>query len=709
MADEGLIDSAPGRAFHKMGGLPKVTVLEVVDTSDGQVIGIPANWRGENTPVPRVRIIERGRRSTLAVGDRALVRTEEAGKGWHAHVMKKLQKHESDVLGVLEADGAGKLWLVPVDKKDRRQIAVSGHGDAEAGQLVLAEVKGRAGQLRASVGQVLGDPMTPGSYSLIAIHKHGIPNVFTDDLLQEAEKASKLQLHADSREDLRHLPIVAIDPSDARDHDDAIWAGPDDNPENIGGWKAIVAIADVSFYVRPGSELDREARKRGNSVYFPDRVVPMLPEILSADMCSLKEAEDRAALACHIVFDQAGQLIGQKFTRAIVRLAGNIAYSDAQKAIDDPVWTPPFEPSLREDALRPLWECWRLLAKARAKREPLDLELPERRIVLDGNGQIANVSVRERLDAHRVVEDFMIAANVAAATALERKKAPVVYRVHEAPSREKLVALKDYLETFDMKFALGQVIKPSVFNAVLNKADDPATKTLITEQVLRTQMQAYYAAQNLGHFGLSLGRYAHFTSPIRRYSDLLVHRSLVNAYQMEQPSPKDRTIPASTALTVEQAATLPRICEAISATERRAMEAERDTVDRYVAAYLASRLLEEFKVRITSVQKFGLFASIVDLGGDGLVPISTLGTERFNFDEKAQQLIGESSGEIYARGQIHVMRLAEANPVTGALRFEPLPENTTNSGVTALPKSGGKFRGKRGRPSNIRHQSRRRR
>jgi len=333
MADEGLIDAAPGRAFHKMGGLPRVTVLRVADVDDGgNVWAVPDRWEAE-TPPPRIRVRER-KRGTLAIGERVLARTEEAGGGWIAHPMKTLAKASEQVLGVLKREG-DRFWLQGVEKKERREFAVSDVGEAQAGDLVMAEMAGRPPKITARVVEVLGDPFAPRSFSLIAIHKLGIPDVFSAETLEEAERVAAQPL-GEGREDLTHLPIVAIDPADARDHDDAIWAAADDDPGNEGGWRAVIAIADVSFYVRPGSSLDREARARGNSVYFPDRVVPMLPEILSAEVCSLKEGEDRAALACHIQVAKDGTLKGWRFSRAMVRIAANVAYEDAQAIAPSP-------------------------------------------------------------------------------------------------------------------------------------------------------------------------------------------------------------------------------------------------------------------------------------------------------------------------------------------------------------------------------------
>ncbi|MDE1466738.1 ribonuclease R [Aurantiacibacter sp. D1-12] len=704
MAEEGLIDSKKS-AFHRMGGLPKVTVLRIVEIDEGEPVAIPESWQPDDaTPPPRLRVIERKKQAALRVGDRILARTEEAGRGHIAHPMKKLPATEGAMLGVIEIDKSGQAWLAPVDKKIRNSAKVSDVGGAEKGQLVLAEPAGRGRNSSVKVIEVLGDPLAPKSYSLIAIHKYGIPHTFPQEVLDEAALAAKIPLSEDKREDLRSLPIVAIDPADARDHDDAIWAEPDGK----GGFDALVAIADVSFYVRSGSKLDREARKRGNSVYFPDRVVPMLPEVLSADVCSLRQDEDRAAMACHLKIDKSGKVTDWRFTRALVRIHHNIPYEKAQEAVDG---------GDAPEFLRNLWDAWKLLAKARADRDPLDLDLPERRVVLNDKGQIEEIAVRERLDAHRVVEDFMIAANVAAAKALESKAQPVVYRIHEPPTREKLIALREYFDSIGKKLALGQVITPGLFNRMMKDITDPGEKALVQEAVLRSQTQAYYGPKNAGHFGLALGSYAHFTSPIRRYADLLVHRALVDGFGLEQPAPKGR-IPDTSGLDERDRADMSKITDAISVTERRAMEAERDTVDRYVAAWLSGRVGEVFSTRITGVTGFGFFATIVGLGGDGLVPISTLGREYFRHEEGAQVLVGEDSGTRYAVGDVLDLRLGEANPLTGALKFE-LPEGG-GGGQKVEPRGRRPYKkprkdkkgkhqvGRRGRPGNIRHQGRKR-
>lgn len=712
MTDEGIVDLAPGRAFHKMGGVPRVTVLKIVEIDGNQAIAVPERWEAEGIPPPKLRVIEKGRRGALGMGDRILARTEEAGRGWIAHPIKKLAKASEQLLGVVEQGENGRYWLKSVDKKVRFDTSIGEIGQAKAGDLVLAELSGGHGRPAAKVTEILGDPFAPKSFSLIAIHKYAIPNQFSEETEAEAIAVSKLPISSATREDLRALPIIAIDPRDARDFDDAIWATPDESGANVGGFQAIVCIADVSYYVRPGSLLDKEAVKRGNSVYFPDLVVPMIPHSLSSDKCSLRAGEDRAVLACHLVIDSKGNVTSWRFTRAVARIASNIAYEDAQAAIDGTL-----DHAMLVPALRPLWACWQLLHTARRKREPLALDLPERRIMLDDKGGITGVAVREQLDANRLVEDFMIAANVAAAKALEAKKSPLIYRAHEEPSREKLVALKDYLKTFDVEFALGQVIRPATFNKILANIDNDEIRPQIMESVLRSQTQAYYSPQNVGHFGLSLGSYAHFTSPIRRYADLIVHRALVSAYDLEMPPPRSKAIKPNTGLSPSEINRLDTIAEAISRTERRAMEAERETVDRYVAAYLAQYVGEIVDARITGVQNFGFFATVEGVGGDGLVPVSTLGSDYFRYDEASQTLIGERTGVEFRSGLQLQLRLAEANPVSGALRFE-LPDNPGSGNGRGANQRGnrrdkpsgkpGYKPGKRGRPANIKHNGKKR-
>ena len=670
---EGLIERGAGRTYHMGGQLPKVAVVKITKvTADGDVFGEPEVWEHPGKP-PQVKIIERNRRATLGVGDRCVARIETRGDRFRGHPLKKLERRIENVLGVVRR--AGREWRLEVaDKRLRAEFIIPPDqlNEATSGELVLAEPMGRGrpmGLQAVKVVERLGDPFAPKSFSLIAIHQKGIPTEFTDAALAQAEASSRQPLG--EREDLRHIPFLVIDPVDARDHDDAIWAEPDEDPKNKDGWTLGIAIADVSYFVQPGTALDHDAKERGNSVYFPDRVVPMLPHALSSGACSLTSDADKAALVCLMKVDDKGRIKSWRFTRALIRCAANLAYEQAQAAIDGNA-DEHTAPHLK--GLWNLWGGWGALKAARDYREPLDLDLPEKRVILDDAGKIVEIRVRERFDAHRVIEDYMIAANVAAAKELESHHAAGVtgvYRIHEPPTQEKLLSLKDYLESLEVNLALGQVVRPALFNQILERTKEEPFAEQIAEQVLRTQTQAYYGTESVGHFGLALQSYAHFTSPIRRYADLMVHRGLVRALGLGEGG-----------LTDEQVAHLSATAEHISMTERRAMEAERDTVDRYIAAYLSERIGEVFPGRVSGVAKFGLFVTIEGLGGDGLIPISTLGDERFTFDEGGRRLEGDRTGVSFSLGQRMPIRLVEANPVTGGMRFElvEMPDSAGSAG-----------------------------
>jgi ribonuclease R len=643
LENDGRLEKGDTRHYNATGSVPRVAVLKVVRiTQDGEAIGEPEEWDNDS-PRPRILIVERrdkrSRQKALGVGDRVQARIDTARSGrMRAHPLKQLERKVEPLLGILRKSPDG-FRLEAVDRRLRLEGVVHSEdlNGAGAGELVRADPIGkhsRFGLQKFRVMERLGSPLLPKSFSLIAVHQHGIPVAFSDEALADAKMAAALPLG--EREDLRAVPLITIDPSDARDHDDAIFA----RARADGGHDIIVAIADVSFYVRAGAMLDGDARARGNSVYFPDRVVPMLPEILSADVCSLKPDVDRACLAAHMVVDSAGALKSFRFARATMRSHANLAYETAQNIADG-------APSPHSAIIANLWAAWKTLTIARSARKPLELDLPEKRVTLDSEGRITEIKLREHLDAHRVVEDFMILANVAAAKQLEARRAVVVYRTHEAPSREKLLTLKDFMETLGEKLSLGQVIQADTFNQLIARTKAHEAADLLQTMILRTQSQAYYGITRLGHFGLSLETYAHFTSPIRRYADLLVHRALVG----------------------EGEADLERTCEHISMTERRAMMAERDTMDRYVAAYMSGREGEVFGAKVTGVAKFGLFVTIDGIGGDGLVPISTLGEERFHFDEKALRLEGGHSGTVFHLGMPLQVKLTEARVATGGLLF----------------------------------------
>ncbi len=675
---EGDVKRSRGRKLSRVGAIPEVCVVEVIGQDpDGELLCRPATWDSIARP-PRI-ILSPGADAAvegraLGTGERFLARLKQTGAAYEAKIIKRLGAGPVKTVGVFRKLGRhGRVE--PVDKKARNDfhIAEADMAGAVEGELVVIEpsAERQMGLPRARITERLGRSSEPRSISLIAIHTHDIPDHFPQDVIDEATRASAAKL--EDRTDLRHVPLVTIDPPDARDHDDAVWAAPDDDPHNKGGFKAIVAIADVSFYVRPGSALDREAMRRGNSVYFPDRVVPMLPEHLSADLCSLMEKKDRAILACHLKFDAGGKLKSHFFDRALMRSAASLSYQEVQDALDG---RPGDKAApLLASVLKPLEACYRALVKARTRRSPLDLDLPERRIELGSDGRVKSIGTRERYDAHRLIEEFMIQANVAAAEALEAKKCPLVYRIHAPPSAEKLHALSDFLTTLNISLAKGQTIKTGQLNQILNAAKDAPNSDLINIVMLRSQSQAEYNPENIGHFGLALHRYAHFTSPIRRYADLIVHRALVRAYGLGVGG-----------LTDSEIAELPSLAQDISGYERRAMAAERDSNDRYIAAFMADRVGAEFEGKISGVTRFGLFVRLAETGADGLIPIRALGREFFTHNERLHALVGEKTGLTFRLGDALRVRLEEATPLTGGLRFALLDGGSADTPVRSIPK-----------------------
>ncbi|MHC0052208.1 ribonuclease R [Actibacterium sp. D379-3] len=652
------------KTYRDPDKLPPVSVLQIIEPSaDGDLFARPLEWQGEG-PEPRVLFVPRESDPALGAGDRILGRLTEVKAEDHqyeARLIRRIGTNPHRILGIFRKGAEGGR-IVPIDKgadKEWQVVAGATHG-ARDGELVEAEQTGprvRMGLPKARIIERLGDPTAPRAVSLIAIHQHGIPDDFPDAVIAEADRAKPAGLG--KREDLRDLPLITIDPADARDHDDAVYAHADDDPHNEGGHIVWVAIADVACYVTPGSALDREARKRGNSTYFPDRVVPMLPDRLSGDLCSLHEGVPRACIAVRMKLDMAGNKIGHRFTRGLMRSAASLNYEEVQAARDGAP-NEKTEPFLN-DVLNPLYAAYMAASKARHARQPLDLDLPERKIVLGEDGKVQSVTFRDRYDAHRLIEEFMILANVAAAEELTRMRRPLLFRVHEEPSPEKLDALRDVAAASGFTLAKGQVLKTQHLNALLDAAMGTEFSELINLSTLRSMTQAYYNPENFGHFGLALRSYAHFTSPIRRYSDLIVHRALIAAHGWGDDG-----------LSPEDIERLEETAQHISDTERRSMAAERDTTDRYLAAYLSERVGNEFTGRISGIARFGVFVKLDETGADGLVPIRELGNEYFHHDREAQTLMGADSGLVIGIGQRVTVRLAEAVPVTGGLLLELL-------------------------------------
>ncbi|MEE9453150.1 MAG: ribonuclease R [Paracoccaceae bacterium] len=652
--------------YRDAGSLQNVELLQVTAIdADGDLFGEPANWKGE-TPAPGVLIIPTKGNPALGVGDKLLCRISKSGDEhvpYEGRLIRKIGASAAIMLGIFRTGDAGGR-IIPVDKKSSKewQVAAGDQGGAQDGELVEATQFGRArmGLPQAKITARLGDALAPKSVSLIAIHEHGIPDRFPDDVVADAANAKPVKLG--KREDLRHLPLFTIDPSDARDHDDAICALPDSDPKNSGGHIVWVAIADVAHYVRPNSPLDREARSRGNSSYFPDRVVPMLPDSLSGDLCSLHEGVDRPCIALEIRLNAAGRKIGHRFTRAMMQSPASLSYEQAQAAADgnpDSVAKP-----LMARGITPLWNAYFAVRKETARRQPLHLDLPERKIILGDDGQVLSVAFRDRFDAHKLVEEFMVLANVCAAETLENKRMHFLYRAHEEPKPEKLTGLRETVESVGLILAKGQVLKTAQLNKLLDSAAGTEHSEVVSMSVLRSMTQAYYSMQNFGHFGLALQRYAHFTSPIRRYADLIVHRALIAAHGWGDDGQ-----------TPEEEATLEETAEHISKTERRSMLAERDTTDRYLAAYLSERIGNEFEGKVSGIARFGMFVKLNETGADGIIPISHLGREYFHHDVDANTLTGEKSHLVIGLGMPATVRLAEAAPITGGLMFELLALN----------------------------------
>jgi ribonuclease R len=680
MVEEGVL-SGNRRGFSEPARLPPVAVIDIVGRDrDGDLLGEPAVWDDAHGPRPRVLVLSaRASAPALGQGDRILARlapadtrTEpDARYQYQAQPIRRLPRQERRMLGIFRGRAEGGGLIDPVDRRELRQwpVARGDEGGARGGDLVRFDFAGRtrAGPPRARVVERLGNPLDQGKISLIAVHTHGIPDDFPAEVLRET--AHLAAFASDGRADLTGLDLVTIDPADARDHDDAVHATRDADPHNPEGFIVHVAIADVAHYVRPGSRLDREAQLRGNSVYFPDRVVPMLPERISNDLCSLKEKEVRPCVAVRMVIDRHGNKRSHSFLRGVMRSTARLSYQEAQAAIDgrpDDKTRP-----LLASVLLPLWAAYGALAKARDRRAPLDLDVPERRIELDGSGRVARVSLPERLEAHRLIEAFMIAANVAAAESLEVGRTPLLYRVHEAPTKEKLDGVRQFLDSLGLKLPQAAALRAGDFNRVLIRAKSLPIGDLVNEIVLRAQSQAVYAADNVGHFGLNLVRYTHFTSPIRRYADLTVHRALIGV--IDGAAARTRA--------ADDSARLPGLAQQVSSCERRAMAAERETADRLVAAFLSESVGAEFAARVSGVTKSGLFVRLLTTGADGFVPAATIGDGDFRLLER-QHALRDRRGHTFRLGDEVRVRLVEAIPSAGALRFAMLSEGArhTDSG-----------------------------
>ncbi len=708
LQEDGALAKRGRRGFAEVGALPEIGVVDVVERdTDGELF--VKLTKGDDAPLV---ILASSRANDTGpapgMGDRLLVRFVKLENGEHeARVIKSLGAGAQRILGVIRK-ARREVRVEPVDRRSKESLLLTDPAAQELrdGDLVLAQATAaetRFGPKRGKVLEVIGREDEPRAASLLAIHAHGIPTGFSAPAEAEAEASQPPTLSG--REDLRDVPFITIDPADARDHDDAVYAEPDTDPKNLGGWIVWVAIADVAAYVRPNSALDDTALEKANSVYFPDRVEPMLPEVLSNGLCSLREGENRACMAVRMVFGSDGRKRSHKFVRGLMRSAAKLSYEQAQAAADG---TPDDKTGpIAKTIIGPLYAAYAVLKKGRNIRSPLAIESAERRIVISAEGEVASITPRASLEAHKLIEEMMIQANVSAAETLEAKKTPLIYRIHDTPSQEKVQALVDFLQTLDIAWSKGEAPRTERFNKLLDDTRGTENGDIVNEVVLRTQMQAIYSTENIGHFGLNLAKYAHFTSPIRRYADLIVHRGLVTALGLGSDGLSDRDIQK-----------MRDTAESITFAERRAMAAERDATDRYVAAFLADRVGAEFEGRITGVTRFGLFVRLDETGADGLCPVSKLGGEYFIHDDKSHALVGERTGARWPLGMPVAVKLTEATPLTGGLLFEMISEPAAADPTAPRPRLGmrergdrrpggpggfrGPKRGPQGRPKNIR-------
>lgn len=678
---EGHVVRVRGKAYKLPARLPAVSVVEVIDLSpEGELIAKPVDFNGVGGP-PRIYVITKAKQQ-IEIGERALVRLKRLqGTDYEGRIIHVLGKQDTGtVVGVFATSADGGGYLYPADRKAKYDFYIKPEDTlkAEDGFLVVGEVGSESAPFdknkkTARIVEVLGHEDDPKMISMIAIVAHGIPHVFPDEVLDQAAKGEVPDLG--KRQDLRQIPLVTIDGADARDFDDAVFAEPDDDPKNTGGWHLIVAIADVSFYVTPGSPLDKEAYQRGNSTYFPDRVVPMLPEALSNDICSLRPDEPRACLAAHMWIDDQGRLLRYKFVRGLMKSHARLIYEQVQAAHDEYINEGHTQdiPETLMPHIQNLYAAYDVLHAARKERGALDLDLPERKAVINDKGEIEAILPRQRLDSHMLIEELMILANVAAAKALEDKNTVCMYRIHDKPNAEKIDAASDFLSTLGIKLDKGQKITPKRMNAILHKTKDSEESELVSMMVLRSQSQAVYSIENIGHFGLALEKYAHFTSPIRRYADLVVHRALVEGYKL----------PGGGGLKDQDEEQLLQTADHISETERRSMMAERDSMDRYTALFLSGRVGNDFAGRISGVTTAGLFIRLDETGADGFIPMRMLSGDYYIFDEGRQALIGRRTKQSYRLSAPVTVTLKEIDTLLGRMIFElvhyggaPLPEKS---------------------------------
>ena len=683
MAESGQIARREGRRLASATDLPEVTVLELVSFDDNGD-GLARATTPIDGDAPEIRVIlSRKAGRAPAIGQNILARLARTGPAhYEARIIRVLDRQQQRLFAIAEKQGK-QMVLTPVERGKRHSVNLQSSADmpVQAGDLVEAEMVSARGYLgkTARVIRNLGPSDQKGAFSTLALAEFGIRNLFPEDALAEADGLKVPPKKG--REDLRQTALVTIDGADARDFDDAVFAEPTDD----GGWRLLVAIADVAHYVRPGSALDKEACRRGNSVYLPDLVVPMLPEAISNDLCSLRPHEDRASMVAELHIDDNGKRLDYRIFRALICSHARLTYDQVQSVYEGT--HDETDVGVPHGVLHNLFGAWRALSRARQEREPLELSLKERRVEMDDDGNAIAISQRSQSESQRLIEDFMIAANVAAADRLIAARQPCVFRIHDQPDPKKADSLYDLARTLDAPFARGQVLRPHLFNRLLAHVKGSADETMVNEAVLRSQAKAVYSIDNIGHFGLSLRNYAHFTSPIRRYSDLLVHRALIDANTPEK-APRD-------GLAGMPADQLAEICTHISETEANAAAAERRTIDRFAAALFASRLYDVVDGIIVSITGFGAFVRLDDGAADGFLPLSGLPDDYYDHDANSQSLTGRHGGWVFAAGHVLKVKIEEVKPVSGGILLSWVEGGTIDDRTSRKTRRGAGQRQKR--------------
>ncbi len=641
------------------GPMPPVTLFRVTGVDqDGALLAEPDKWEGSGAaPVARIHARSGGR---LAPGVRLIARTRSDGAGgWTAEPIRVLPEATADgpELCVVEADGRGRFTLKAARPGRERTWKIAGEPppDLADGDLVLAAPQpGRGGprgrDFRARIMSTHGRADDPAAFGLALMASLEAPIAFSAEAEAEAAAAEPPVLKG--REDLRDLALLTIDGADARDFDDAVYAEPKGT-----GWRVVVAIADVAWYVRPGSALDREARARGNSTYLPDRAIPMLPEALSNGLCSLKPGEDRACLFAEMTFDKDGKRRSARFGRGLMRSHWRLTYEEAAGGGGD-------GPA---DAVSRLYGAFECLERGRAARGPLELELPERTVAFDDAGAAIALGLRPNLTSHRLIEEFMVQANAAAAEALLAKGVDALFRVHDKPDPERIGLLAETAQSLGAAPPGARMDSAGRLNAMLARLDDGPVRAIVSELILRAQARARYGPDCDPHFGLALEAHAHFTSPIRRYADLVAHRALIRAYDLGEGG------------AVEDIEALEDLAEAINRTERRSATVERATLDRYAALLAVDHVGETLDGRIVGANRVGLFVRFDRPMLEGFAPVSSLPDDFWRLSRDGLAMEGRRSGKAFRLGDAVRATIIQADPATGAVTIDIRADIKTSS------------------------------